>query len=62
MSEIESQSVLLRAETTPTPRLSGIIGRDDDFFSAVSRDPIPDARYRAFTFHFRPGRLSYNFV
>ena len=57
MSQIESQSVLLRAEETATPRLSGIIGRDDDFFSAVSRDPIPDAQYRAFTFHFRPGHL-----
>ena len=57
MSEIESQSVLLRVGETSTPRLSGIIGRDDDFFSAVSRDPIPDTNYRAFTFHFRPGRL-----
>jgi len=57
MAEIESQSVLLRAEDTSLPRLSGIIGRDDDFFSAVSRDPVADQRYRAFTFHFRPGRL-----
>jgi protoporphyrinogen/coproporphyrinogen III oxidase len=56
MSAIDSQCVLLPAEATLLPRLSGIIGRDDDFFSAVSRDPVPDQRYRAFTFHFRPGR------
>lgn len=57
MSGIESHAVLLRAGATSLPRLSGIIGRDDDFFSAVSRDPVPDQHYRAFTFHFRPGRL-----
>lgn len=57
MSEIESQSVLLLKESTDLPELAGIIGCEDDFYSVVSRDPVPDPRYRAFTFHFRPGRL-----
>jgi protoporphyrinogen/coproporphyrinogen III oxidase len=57
MVEIESQAVLLRQEDISLPALAGIIGCDDDFFSVVSRDPVPDPRYRAFTFHFRPGRL-----
>jgi protoporphyrinogen oxidase len=57
MAEIESQAVLLRAEEMTLPRVAGIIGCDDDFYSVVSRDPVPDPCYRAFTFHFRPGRL-----
>ncbi len=59
MAEIESQAVLLRAEDMALPRVAGIIGVEDDFYSVVSRDPVPDPSYRAFTFHFRPGRLDY---
>lgn len=57
MAEIESQAVLLHAEDLDLPKVAGIIGCDDDFYSVVSRDPVPDPNYRAFTFHFRPGRL-----
>ncbi len=57
MVEIESVAVLLRADGLDMPPLAGIIGRDDDFYSVVSRDLVPDSVYRAFTFHFRPGRL-----
>lgn len=57
MADIESQAVLLRASDLRLPEVAGIIGCEDDFYSAVSRDPVPDSRYRAFTFHFRPGRL-----
>jgi hypothetical protein len=57
MAEIESQAVLLHTEDLDLPKVAGIIGCDDDFYSVVSRDPVPDPNYRAFTFHFRPGRL-----
>lgn len=57
MVDIESVAVLLRAASLDLPALAGIIGRDDDFYSVVSRDPVPDENYRAFTFHFRPGCL-----
>jgi protoporphyrinogen oxidase len=57
MAEIESLAVLLRKEAVGLPPVAGIIGRDDDFYSVLSRDPVPDSSYRAFTFHFRPGRL-----
>ena len=60
MVEIESVAVLLRAEAVDLPAMAGIIGCEDDFFSVVSRDLIPDPHYRAFTFHFRPGRLDEN--
>ncbi|RDH92395.1 MAG: protoporphyrinogen oxidase [endosymbiont of Seepiophila jonesi] len=57
MVDIESVSVFCEAEKLSLEPVSGIIGQDDDFYSALSRDPVPDARYRGFTFHFRPGRL-----
>ncbi len=58
MAEIESLSLLVRAERLELEPVAGIIAAADAFYSAVSRDPVPDPRYRAFTFHFRPGRLS----
>jgi len=57
MAEMESVAVLLDKESLTLPPLAGIIGRDDDFYSVVSRDLVSDASYRAFTFHFRSGRL-----
>jgi protoporphyrinogen oxidase len=54
MATIESHAVLLRAERVSLPPLAGIIGVDDEFYSVVSRDLVPDQDYRAFTFHFRP--------
>lgn len=58
MAEIESLSLLVRAQRLELEPVAGIIAAADEFYSAVSRDPVPDPRYRAFTFHFRPGRLS----
>lgn len=57
MAEVESLAVLLEADSIELPRLAGIIGRNDDFYSVVSRDLVTDPHYRAFTFHFRPRRL-----
>ncbi|MEW8087298.1 MAG: FAD-dependent oxidoreductase [Candidatus Thiodiazotropha endolucinida] len=54
MASIESHAVLVRADRVRLLPLAGIIGVDDDFYSVVSRDPVPDETYRAFTFHFRP--------
>ena len=36
-------------------RLAGLVPIDDVFFSAVSRDVVPDDRLRALAFHFRTG-------
>jgi protoporphyrinogen oxidase len=57
MASIESHLVLLRTDRVNLPPLAGIIGVDDDFYSVVSRDLVPDENYRAFTFHFRPDGL-----
>lgn len=57
MAEIETLALVLRhADLDPKP-LAGLIAVDDAFYSAVSRDFLPDDRYRGFAFHFRPGVL-----
>jgi protoporphyrinogen oxidase len=55
MVEIDSQAVLVQADQIQIPPLAGIIARNDDFYSVVSRDLVPDDFHRAFTFHFKPG-------
>lgn len=57
-AEVESLAVVVRKERLALPELAGVIGVDQDFYSVVSRDVMPDERFRGFTFHFRPGRLS----
>lgn len=57
MSGSEALGVVLPADKTRLPAVAGLIGADDAFFSVVSRDPVPHAKLRGFTFHFRPGRL-----
>lgn len=52
---VESLGVTLPVETTWMPPCAFVVPVNDVFFSMVTRDPFPDARRRAFTFHFRPG-------
>lgn len=54
---VETVGVVVPKSHLNLPPLAGLIGRDEAFFSAVSRDTVPDARFRGFTFHFRPGAL-----
>ncbi len=58
MSSSEALGVVLPADKTRIKPVAGLIGVDDDFFSVVTRDPVPHATLRGFTFHFKPGRLS----
>lgn len=57
MAESEALGVVLAADKTRFPPVAGVIGVDDDYWSMVSRDPVPHPRLRGFVFHFRPGRL-----
>jgi protoporphyrinogen oxidase len=57
MADIESMAAVIGRAKSPLPPLAGLIGVDDAFYSAVSRDPVPHPTLRGFTFHFRPGRL-----
>ncbi len=59
LREIETTAIYTTAVVLPKTALSwpataGLIGVQDDFYSAVSRDYLPDAALRAFTFHFKP--------
>ena len=57
VSSSEALAVAVAADQTPLPAVAGLIGAEDDFWSVVTRDPVPHPRLRGFTFHFRPGRL-----
>jgi protoporphyrinogen oxidase len=52
---IVSTGVAFAKEGLSFPRIAGLVPIDDVFFSAVSRDVVPDERFRALAFHFRTG-------
>jgi oxygen-dependent protoporphyrinogen oxidase len=58
MSGSEALGVVVAADKTRLDPVAGLIGADDDFWSVVSRDPVPHPSLRGFTFHFRAGRLA----
>lgn len=58
MAEIETLVLAFRAADLSLPPLAGLIAVDEPFYSAVSRDFLPDPAYRACAFHFRPGALA----
>lgn len=55
MVSVESAGVVVDRTATELPELAFVVPTDDIFWSAVTRDPVPDAARRAFTFHFKPG-------
>ncbi len=55
IASIDSTGVVIAKRDLSIPRLAGLVPVDDIFFSAVSRDVIPDDRFRALAFHFRTG-------
>ncbi len=57
MAEIETHAVVVPAGKVKLPPLAGLIGGDDAYFSAVSRDYLAHPDWRGFAFHFKPGLL-----
>lgn len=58
MSEIETLVIVARnTDLAKLKPIAGLIAIEDAFYSAVSRDFLPDPAYRGFAFHFRPGAL-----
>jgi UDP-galactopyranose mutase len=43
------------AKVAHLPVSTFLVPQDDVFHSVVSRDPVPDAAWRGFAFHFKPG-------
>jgi protoporphyrinogen/coproporphyrinogen III oxidase len=56
---IESLGVIVKKEALTQKPFAGLVPIDDDFFSVVSRDTVPNDNYRGFTFHFKPGLLNW---
>jgi protoporphyrinogen/coproporphyrinogen III oxidase len=52
---VESHGVVLPREKCWMPEVAFVVPVDDVFHSAVTRDPFPDPRFRAFAFHFKTG-------
>jgi protoporphyrinogen oxidase len=50
---IDSTGVVFAQQALAFPRLAGLVPLDDVFFSAVSRDVVPDPAWRGLAFHFR---------
>lgn len=57
IKESEAMAVVVPRERCELPALAGLIGDDDSFYSVVTRDPVPHASLRGYTFHFRAGVL-----
>jgi protoporphyrinogen oxidase len=57
MAEIETLVLSFHHRDLDLKPMAGLIAVDDAFYSAVSRDFLPDDAYRGFAFHFRPGEL-----
>jgi oxygen-dependent protoporphyrinogen oxidase len=55
MAAIVSTGVHAVRDAIALPRLAGLVPVDDVFFSAVSRDVLPDDRFRGLAFHFQGG-------
>lgn len=55
-STLETLGVVVPREKVRIPEVAFLVGADDLFYSAVTRDTFPDARWRGFAFHFKEGR------
>lgn len=54
-ASVDSVGVVVKKSALSVKPVAAIISPNDIFFSAVSRDTVPDDNYRGFAFHFRPG-------
>ncbi|MGC4113495.1 MAG: FAD-dependent oxidoreductase [Myxococcales bacterium] len=56
VTPVSTTGVVVSKDSTKVEPLAFLIPLDDErFYSAVSRDTVPDPTYRAFAFHFKPG-------
>jgi UDP-galactopyranose mutase len=56
MAATDSMGVVVRRDQVKLPEMAFLVPADDVFWSAVTRDPVPDPERRAFAFHFRTGK------
>ncbi len=53
---VQTLAFAVRASKVNLPVSMFLVPREDTFHSAVTRDSVPDAEWRSFSFHFRPGQ------
>ena len=53
---VESVGVVVASDKLSIEPVAGIVPAKDIFYSAVTRDVVPDPKFRAFTFHFKSGQ------
>ena len=56
MAATESVGVVVRRDRLKLPEMAFLVPAEDIFWSAVTRDPVPDPGWRAFAVHVRTGR------
>lgn len=56
--EVASLGIAMPSAALSIPPLAGIIGVDDTFYSAVSRDVVGHPSFRGLSFHFKPETFS----
>jgi oxygen-dependent protoporphyrinogen oxidase len=56
MAATDSMGVVVRRDQLQLPEMAFLVPADDAFWSAVTRDPVPDPERRAFAFHFKTGK------
>jgi UDP-galactopyranose mutase len=55
MASVETVGVVVPKEKVRLPEVAFLVPLEDVFHSAVTRDTVPDAGFRSFAFHFKPG-------
>jgi UDP-galactopyranose mutase len=56
MAATDSMGVVVKKDKLALPEMAFLVPADDLFWSAVTRDPVPDPERRAFAFHFKTGK------
>lgn len=55
VNKTETIGIVVDKEAVTLEAFANLIPQNDIFFSVVSRDIVPDPKFRGFTFHFKPG-------
>ncbi|MBI5609281.1 MAG: FAD-dependent oxidoreductase [Deltaproteobacteria bacterium] len=58
MASVDTLGAVVAKDGLPLPELAFVVPLQDTFFSAVTRDAVPDASHRGVSFHFRPGQTA----
>jgi UDP-galactopyranose mutase len=58
LAAVDTLGVVVDKSALTLPEVAFVVPLNDTFFSAVTRDAVPDAAHRGLSFHFRPGQTA----